>query len=49
MSCNILLFISGNVIVTINDVSKEIKPAQQPEYIPRKYCECKFHIALSKV
>ncbi|KAK0097219.1 hypothetical protein PV326_002875 [Microctonus aethiopoides] len=28
---------SDNVIVTINDVSKEIKPAQQPEYIPRKY------------
>ncbi|XP_011645711.1 von Willebrand factor A domain-containing protein 8 [Pogonomyrmex barbatus] len=28
---------SENVVVTIADVSKEVKPASNPEYVPRKY------------
>ncbi|XP_020295442.1 von Willebrand factor A domain-containing protein 8 isoform X2 [Pseudomyrmex gracilis] len=28
---------SDNVVVTIADVSKEVKPAKRPEYVPRKY------------
>ncbi|XP_012062470.1 PREDICTED: von Willebrand factor A domain-containing protein 8 [Atta cephalotes] len=28
---------SENIVVTIADVSKEVKPANNPEYVPRKY------------
>ncbi|KAG5321336.1 VWA8 protein, partial [Acromyrmex heyeri] len=28
---------SENIVVTIADVSKEVKPASNPEYVPRKY------------
>lgn len=30
---------TDDTVVTIGDVSKQVKPAQNPEYIPRKYCK----------
>lgn len=33
------LLISDDMVVTIKDVSKKIKPAKNPEYVPRKYCK----------
>ncbi|XP_033322690.2 von Willebrand factor A domain-containing protein c12.2 [Megalopta genalis] len=28
---------SDNTVVTVGDISKQVKPAQNPEYVPRKY------------
>lgn len=37
-----LFYYAGNTVVTIGDVSKEVKPGSNPEYVPRKYCKFFF-------
>lgn len=37
--CNCHDIIIDNEIVTIGDVSKQVKAPQKPEYVPRKYCK----------
>lgn len=36
---NDYIFITDNALVTIGNVSKEVKSPKNPEYVPRKYCK----------
>lgn len=35
--------------VTIDDVSKDIRPPKNPEYVPQKFCKCKVYSNFKKI